>query len=108
MTSEPTRGVSRGLALLVAGAYFMEILDATVIAPAAPHIAADLGVPAVSVNVAITAYVLSLAVFIPISGWLADRFGTRRVFMAAVAGFTLASVGCAAAGSLPLLVAARV
>ena len=98
----------RGLALLVAGASFMEFLDGTVIAPAAPHIAADLGVPAVAVNVAITAYVLTLAVLIPISGWLADRFGTRRVFMAAIAGFTLASVACAAATSLPLLVAARV
>jgi len=98
----------RGLALLVAGASFMEFLDGTVIAPAAPHIAADLGVPAVAVNVAITAYVLTLAVLIPISGWLADRFGTRRVFMAAIAGFTIASVGCAAATSLPLLVGARV
>jgi EmrB/QacA subfamily drug resistance transporter len=104
MTSQP----SRGLALLVAGAYFMEILDATVIAPAAPHIAADLGVPAVGVNVAITAYVLTLAVLIPISGWLTERFGARRVFMAAVAIFTLASAGCAAAVSLPMLVATRV
>ena len=68
----PAGGVSRGLALLVAGAMFMEILDATVIAPAAPHIAADLGVAAVDINVAITAYVLTLAVLIPVSGWLAD------------------------------------
>jgi EmrB/QacA subfamily drug resistance transporter len=104
MTSQP----SRGLALLVAGAYFMEILDATVIAPAAPHIAADLGVPAVAVNVAITAYVLTLAVLIPISGWLTERFGARRVFVVAVALFTLASAGCAAAVSLPMLVATRV
>jgi EmrB/QacA subfamily drug resistance transporter len=108
MTSEPTRGVSRGLALLVAGAYFMEILDATVIAPAAPHIGADLGVPPVSVNVTITAYVLTLAVLIPISGWLTDRFGARRIFVAAIALFTLASAGCAAAVSLPMLVATRV
>ena len=96
----PAGGVSRGLALLVAGAMFMEILDATVIAPAAPHIAADLGVAAVDINVAITAYVLTLAVLIPISGWLADRFGARRVFLSAVAIFTLASVGCAAAVDL--------
>jgi EmrB/QacA subfamily drug resistance transporter len=99
---------SRGLALLVAGAFFMEILDATVIAPAAPHIAADLHVPAVTVNVAITAYVLTLAVLIPISGWLTDRFGARRIFVAAVAVFTLASVGCALAVDLPMLVATRV
>ena len=76
-------GLQRGLALLVAGAFFMEILDGTVIAPAAPHIAADFGVPAVAINVAITAYVLTLAVLIPISGWLADRFGARRIFMTA-------------------------
>ena len=98
----------RGLALLVAGAFFMEILDGTVIAPAAPHIAADLGVPAVGVNVAITAYVLTLAVLIPISGWLTDRYGARKVFTAAIAIFTLASAGCAAAVDLPMLVGTRV
>jgi EmrB/QacA subfamily drug resistance transporter len=92
----------------VAGAYFMEILDATVIAPAAPHIAADLGVPAVGVNVAITAYVLTLAVLIPISGWLTERFGARRIFVAAIATFTLASAGCAAAADLPMLVGTRI
>jgi EmrB/QacA subfamily drug resistance transporter len=108
MTSEPYRGVTRSLALLVAGAYFMEILDATVIAPAAPHIAADLGVPPVSVNVAITAYVLTLAVLIPISGWLTERYGARRIFVTAIAVFTLASAGCAAAMDLPMLVATRV
>ncbi len=68
MVNKPTPRLARGLALLVAGAFFMEILDATVIAPAAPHMAADLGVPAVAVNVAITAYVLTLAVLIPVSG----------------------------------------
>src|SRR3954470_3071481 len=103
-----TAPVRRGLALLAAGALFMEILDGTVIAPAAPHIGASFGVPAVSVNVAITAYVLAVAVLIPISGWLADRFGARRVFTSAIAVFTLASMACAAAPSLPLLVAARV
>src|SRR4051812_38799434 len=87
---------------------FMEILDGTVIAPAAPHIGASFGVPAVAVNVAITAYVLAVAVLIPISGWLADRFGARRVFTSAIAVFTLASTACAAAPSLPWLVAARV
>src|SRR3954452_11724042 len=108
MTSEPYRGVTRNLALLVAGAYFMEILDATVIAPAAPHIAAGLGVQPVAVNVAITAYVLTLAVLIPISGWLTDRFGAQRIFLTAIAVFTLASSGCAAATSLPMLVVTRV
>jgi EmrB/QacA subfamily drug resistance transporter len=99
---------ARGLALLVAGTLFMEILDATVIAPAAPHIAADLGVAPVTVNVAITAYVLTLAVLIPISGWLTERYGARRIFMVAIVIFVLASVGCAAAVDLPMLVATRV
>jgi EmrB/QacA subfamily drug resistance transporter len=99
--------VNPRLALLVAGAFFMEILDGTVIAPAAPHIAADLGVPAVSINVAITAYVLTLAVLIPISGWLADRFGARRVFVTAIAVFTVASAGCALAQDLTMLTATR-
>ena len=103
-----TGSVRRGLALLVAGGLFMEILDGTVIAPAAPHIAADFGVRAVAVNVAVTAYVLTLAVLIPISGWLTDRFGARRIFMTAVAVFTLASAACAAATSLPMLTGTRV
>lgn len=101
-------GPRRGLALLVAGAFFMEILDGTVIAPAAPHIAADLGVAPVDINVAITAYVLTLGVLIPVSGWLADRFGGRRVFCTALAVFVLASAVCALAPNLAVLTAARV
>src|SRR3954462_3578418 len=100
--------VSRGLALLVAGAMFMEIMDGTVIAPAAPHIGESFGVPAVTVNVAITADVLAGAVLIPISGGVADPAGARRLFPAAVVVFTLASIACAAAPTLALLVAARV
>lgn len=101
-------GLPRGLALLVAGAFFMEILDGTVIAPAAPHIAADLGVAPVDINIAITGYVLTLAVLIPISGWLADRFGARRVFTLALVIFTVASAACAVAPNLPVLTATRV
>jgi EmrB/QacA subfamily drug resistance transporter len=108
VTEAPGGSVHRGLALLVAGVFFMEILDGTVIAPAAPHIAADFDVAAVSINVAITAYVLTLAVLIPVSGWLADRFGSRRVFMVAIAIFTVASAGCAVATSLPMLTTTRV
>src|SRR3954451_21494856 len=103
-----TAGVSRGLALLVAGGLFMEMLDATVVAPAAPHIATDLDVAAVDINVVITTYVLTLAVLIPVSGWLASRFGARRIFLGAVAVFTLASVGCAAAVGLTGLTGTRV
>jgi len=86
----------------------MEIFDGTVIAPAAPYIADDFGVHAVEVNVAIIAYVLTLAVLIPVSGWLTDRYGTRRVFMTAIAIFTLASCGCAVAVNLPILTAMRI
>jgi EmrB/QacA subfamily drug resistance transporter len=106
--ASPSPALRRGLALLVAGAFFMEILDGTVIAPAAPHIAADFGVPAVNINVAVSAYLLTLAVLIPISGWMADRFGPRTVFTAAIALFTLASVGCAVTSNLPMLTATRV
>ena len=65
------------------------------IAPAAPLIAEDLGIRPVDVNIAISGYLVTVAVLIPISGWLADRFGIRRVFVAAIAVFTLASVGSA-------------
>src|SRR5258705_7794519 len=86
----------------------MEILDATIITPAIPLIASSLGVDAVDVSIAISAYLVTVAVLIPVSGWMADRFGTRKVFIAAIAVFTLASVGCAASVSLPMLVAMRV
>jgi MFS family permease len=98
----------RGMALLVAGAFFMEILDATIIAPAIPRIAESFGVPLVDVNVAISAYLVTVAVLIPATGWMADRFGVRRVFISAIAVFTVASVGCAASVSLPMLVGMRV
>ncbi len=101
-------GFSRALAVLVAGAFFMENLDATIIAPAAPSIAADFGVAPVQINVAMTAYLLTVAVLIPASGWLADRFGARAVFCLAITIFTIASVGCAAAPTLGVLTVARV
>ena len=98
----------RGMALLVAGAFFMEILDATIITPAIPRIAGSFGVAALDVNVAISAYLVTVAVLIPASGWMADRFGIRRVFIAAIAVFTVASIGCAVSTSLPMLVGMRV
>jgi EmrB/QacA subfamily drug resistance transporter len=93
--------------LVVASALFMENMDATVIATSLPAIAADLGEDPVVLKLAFTAYLLSLAVFIPVSGWFADRYGARRVFTTAIAVFTLASVWCASAESLAELVAAR-
>src|SRR6476661_1755880 len=106
--STPSPSFPRGMALLVAGAFFMEILHATIIAPAIPAIANSFAVGAVDVNVAISAYLVTVAVLIPASGWMADRFGIRPVFIAAIAVFTLASVGCALSVSLPMLVVMRV
>jgi EmrB/QacA subfamily drug resistance transporter len=96
------------MALLVAGAFFMEILDATIITPAIPLIATSFHVDPVDVNVAISGYLVTLAVLIPASGWVADRFGARPVFAAAIAIFTLASIGCALSVSLPMLVGMRI
>ncbi|HEY7815208.1 MAG TPA: MFS transporter, partial [Nakamurella sp.] len=104
----PRPGFSRALAVLVAGAFFMENLDATIIAPAAPAMAADFGVQPVQINVAMTAYLLTVAVLIPASGWLADRFGARAVFTLAITLFTVASIGCAVAPTLGALTVARV
>src|SRR5580704_6922572 len=100
--------MNRRLALLVAAAFFMENLDGTIIQTAVPAMARDFGVNALEITGAITAYLLSVAVGVPASGWLANRFGSRRVFLAAVALFTIASVVCALSQNLPELVAARV
>jgi EmrB/QacA subfamily drug resistance transporter len=93
---------------VVACAMFMQNLDSTVIATALPTIAHSLGESPLRLNVAITCYLLSLAVFIPISGWTADRFGARRVFSLAIVVFTLGSVACGVSTSLPALVGARI
>src|ERR1700688_2070572 len=93
--------------LIVACALFMQNLDSTVIATALPTIARDLNENPLRLNLAINSYLLSLAVFIPLSGWMADRYGARPVFCCAIAVFTLGSAGCGLANSLPELVAAR-
>jgi EmrB/QacA subfamily drug resistance transporter len=100
--------LNRPLALLVAGTFFMENLDGTIIATAAPAIARDLRVDPVDVNLAMTAYLVTIAVGIPISGWLTDRFGGRRILVTAVALFSVASVLCALSVNLPMLVAMRI
>ncbi|NWE42013.1 DHA2 family efflux MFS transporter permease subunit [Pseudomonas yamanorum] len=96
------------IALLVAVTFFMENLDATVIATALPDIAKTFGVGAVDVNIGMSAYMLAVAVFIPISGWLADRFGSRLVFGWAIVLFSLSSLLCGLSDSLQTFVAARV
>jgi EmrB/QacA subfamily drug resistance transporter len=92
---------------LVATALFMEQLDATIVNTAIPSIAASLHVTPLSLKAVVTSYILSLAVGIPVSGWIADRFGTRRVFATAIAIFTLASVLCGLSLNAPMMVAAR-
>jgi EmrB/QacA subfamily drug resistance transporter len=98
---------SRILPLVVAAALFMENMDSTVIATSLPAIAADLGTNPVSLKLAFTTYLLSLTVFLPISGWMADKYGAKLVFRAAIAVFTIASIGCGYAPSLAWLVALR-
>jgi EmrB/QacA subfamily drug resistance transporter len=93
--------------LIVACALFMENMDSTVIATSLPAIAADIGEPPLALKLALTSYLVSLAVFIPISGWMADRYGSRTVFGAAIVTFMVGSVLCALAGTLPQFVAFR-
>jgi MFS family permease len=86
--------------LIVAVALFMETMDSTIIATSLPAIAADLGEDPIALKLALTSYLLSLAVFIPVSGWMADRFGARTVFRAAIIVFTLGSAACGFAQGL--------
>lgn len=95
-------------ALLVAGAFFKEFLDGTVIATALPDMARDFGVTAVELNIGISAYLITLAVLIPASGWIADRFGARAIFTLALAIFTLASVFCGLSTEVHIFVAMRI
>src|SRR3954470_22855505 len=88
------------IALLVAGAFFMENLDGTVIATALPQMALSFGTSPVDLNMGMTAYMLTLAVFIPVSGWVADRLGARTVFASAIALFTFASILCGMSNGL--------
>jgi EmrB/QacA subfamily drug resistance transporter len=98
----------RIIALLVAGALFMEQLDGTVIATALPQMAKSFAVAPVDLNVGLSAYLLTLAVFIPASGWIADRFGAKTVFASAIATFTLSSLLCGSSNALWEFIASRV
>ena len=98
----------RTLPLLVAGAFFMEFLDGTVIATALPTMARDFHLRPVDLSVGMSAYLVTLALLLPASGWAAERFGARRVFCSAIATFTLASIACGASRGLWSFTAARV
>ena len=94
--------------LIVACALFMENLDSTVIATALPAIAADFNLSPIYLKLALTSYLLAIAVFLPVSGWLADRFGTRLIFRAAIATFTVGSIVCGLSDSIGMLIVGRV
>jgi EmrB/QacA subfamily drug resistance transporter len=98
----------RYLPWLVAVAMFMETLDITIVNTAVPVMSHSLGVPPLSLKAVLTSYTISLAMFIPISGWIADRFGTKRTFAVAISIFTAGSLFCGLSTNLPMLVAARI
>lgn len=98
----------RPLLWLVAAGVFMQMLDSTIVNTALPAMARDLGQSPLRMQAVVVAYALTVAMLIPASGWLADRFGTKRIFIAAVTLFTLGSLTCAFSQNLPQLVASRV
>src|ERR1700728_1197140 len=105
---EETPPYDRIVPLIVATALFMENMDSTVISTSLPAIARDIGTSPLALKLAVTSYLLSLAIFIPASGWTADRFGARNVFRLAIGVFVLGSIGCALSHSLENFVAARI
>lgn len=115
-SSSPDRGQPAGpgaprtgwLPYVVAATFFMEYLDTTIIATALPQMAQSFGVGPNELSLGMTAYMLTLAVFIPVSGWMADRFGSRTVFASAIVVFTLASALCGISTSVAQFTAARV
>lgn len=104
----PDDGTKRLVPWLIAVAFFMQALDTTILNTAVPAIAEAMDVRPLDVKSVLASYTLALAVFIPISGWMADRFGTRRVFAAAIGLFTLGSLLCGLATSIEMLVAFRI
>ncbi len=99
--------MKRSVPLILAVALFMEHMDSTVIATSLPAIAADIGASPIALKLALTSYFVSLAIFIPVSGWMADRFGAKRVFRIAIGVFVVGSLACAASGSLAEFVGSR-
>src|SRR3954471_22169571 len=102
-----TARTSPVLPMIIGASLFMQTLDSTVISNALPTMARSLHESPVTLNLAITAYLLSAAIFLPISAWVADRFGAKHVFRASIVGFALSSLLCGLAQNLPELVAAR-
>ena len=94
--------------LIVACALFMENLDSTVLSTALPAIAEDFGISPILLKLALTSYLLAIAIFLPVSGWLADRFGARAIFRLAIITFTMGSIACGLSQSIEMLVFARI
>src|SRR6185437_10404736 len=105
--SAPSASAKRLLPWLVAIAFFMESLDTTILNTAVPAVSEALHITPLSMKAVLASYTLSLAIFIPISGWMADRFGTRDVFASAIGIFTLGSLLCGISSNIHLLVACR-
>jgi EmrB/QacA subfamily drug resistance transporter len=105
---EPQTPAQRILPFIVGCALLMQMLDSTVVTTALPAMARDLGSDPIRMNITITSYLIAVAMFVPVSGWAADRYGARRVFIAAIALFTLSSLTCALSSSLTQLVISRV
>jgi EmrB/QacA subfamily drug resistance transporter len=99
---------ARGVALIVASALFLINLDGSIMTTSLPQMARSFGVSSVDVSAGVAAYLLAVAAFIPLSGWIADRYGAKRVFAGAIVLFTLASIACGAASSLGEFILARV
>jgi MFS family permease len=99
--------VTRIVPLILAVALFMENMDSTVIATSLAAIAADIGTEPIALKLAMTTYLVALAIFIPVSSWMADRFGARTVFRAAIVVFVIGSLACAVSGSLLTFVLSR-
>jgi EmrB/QacA subfamily drug resistance transporter len=106
-STAPEPALNRTLPLVLAVALFMEHMDSTVISTALPAIATDMGTSPIALKLALTSYLVALAIFIPISGWMADRYGAKPVFRSAIAVFVVGSVLCAISGSLPAFVGSR-
>jgi EmrB/QacA subfamily drug resistance transporter len=105
---DPPTSAQRILPFIVGCALLMQMLDSTVVITALPAMARDLGSDPISMNITITSYLIAVAMFVPVSGWAADRYGARRVFIAAIVLFTLSSLTCALSSSLTQLVISRV
>ena len=99
--------MNRIVPMILAVALFMEQMDSTVIATSLPAIAHDLCFVPITLKLALTAYMVSLAIFIPLSGWMADRFGAKRIFRAAIVVFVIGSISCAVADSIFAFVVSR-